>query len=462
MADEESSMGHRIPGDEDDTIYEMAESCENLLRSGRSALESYGSSISTLLEEYEQRFTAWADYLGVFAKRSISLDRRLQHHPDIQDLVVRLLDILKTNLTCYGFRDHEALSKHMRESHQFEETTIRAIVQQSNFTVTRQQGTCPICCLPIEQEFDSKLKKVAPRMMGTNDPRKRQSEPLTQTGTLKRAKMSYDQKDSGSQRISGSHTSTDNQQLEPDDVPTAVNMFDTDMMARHIASHLQNLAFLSIDLFSIRDYGEDDIDSVATQGPSGDEVTESENCTRRVQSNEDSIDYEIFYEESLKTDRLSDVGDDNESRNQRGMAEVEEVDWSDVILSKRKVDTRPGLDLRGLTRYDRVNKPTPLTPQARRIIQESFDSFENMVQQYSPTDNREFSNTTLRDVRDSAKEVERQLAARQCMRNMKRLELFLNGLEAYSKVVEVLFNGTPFLSWIWVSCDIELFGHGLC
>jgi hypothetical protein len=99
MADEESSMGHRIPGDEDDTIYEMAESCENLLRLGRSALESYGSSISILLEEYEQRFTAWADYLGVFAKRSISLDRRLQHHPDIQDLVVRLLEILKTNLT---------------------------------------------------------------------------------------------------------------------------------------------------------------------------------------------------------------------------------------------------------------------------------------------------------------------------------------------------------------------------
>jgi hypothetical protein len=350
-----------------------------------------------------------------------------------------------------GFRDPEALSKHMRESHQFEETTIRAIVQQSNFTVTRQQGTCPICCHSIEQEFDSKLEKVAPRMTDTNDPRKRQSEPLIQMDTLKRAKMSYDQKDSGFQRISGSHTSTDNQQLEPGDVPTAVNMSDTDMIARHIAIHLQNLAFLSINLFAIRDYGEGDIDSVATQGPSGDEVTASENCTRRVQSNEDSIDYEIFSEDYLQMDRLSDVGGDNESRNHRGMAEVEEVDWSGVIRSKKRADTRPELDLSGLNYYDRISNP-------RRIFQESFDSFEKTVQRYSRTDDREFSNTTLRDVLDTAKEVERQLAARQCMRDMKRLKPLLDGLEAYSKVMEVFCNGTPFLTWIWVGCDIKLFG----
>ncbi|CAN9203513.1 unnamed protein product [Alternaria alternata] len=99
-----------------------------------------------------------------------------------------------------------------------------------------------------------------------------------------------------------------------------------------------------------------------------------------------------------------------------------------------------------------TSRPT-LTPQARRTFQESFDSFEKTVQRYSRTDDREFSNTTLRDVRDAAKEVERQLAARQCMRNMKRLEPFLNGLEAYSKVVEVLCNGTPFLSWIWLATD---------
>ncbi|CAN9280399.1 unnamed protein product [Alternaria alternata] len=103
-----------------------------------------------------------------------------------------------------------------------------------------------------------------------------------------------------------------------------------------------------------------------------------------------------------------------------------------------------------------TSRPTTLTPQARRTFQESFDSLEKTVQRYSRTDDREFSNTTLRDVRDAAKEVERQLAARQCMRNMKRLEPFLDGLEAYSKVIEVLCNGTPFLSWIWAPIKLMM------
>ncbi|RYO63735.1 hypothetical protein AA0116_g4050 [Alternaria tenuissima] len=103
-----------------------------------------------------------------------------------------------------------------------------------------------------------------------------------------------------------------------------------------------------------------------------------------------------------------------------------------------------------------TSRPSTLTPQARRTFQESFDSFEKTVQRYSRTDDREFSNTTLRDVRDAAKEVERQLAARQCMRNMKRLEPFLDGLEAYSKVIEVLCNGTPFLSWIWAPIKLMM------
>ena len=92
-----------------------------------------------------------------------------------------------------------------------------------------------------------------------------------------------------------------------------------------------------------------------------------------------------------------------------------------------------------------------LTPQARRTFQESFDKFEKTVQKRSKNDQREFNNTTLRDVQDAAKEIEQELAARQCLRNLKRLEPLLNGLEAYSKVVEVLCNGTPYVPWIWVS-----------
>ena len=112
MADEQSSMQvARTLGDGDDTIYEMAGICEDLLRSCHLTLESSGSSNSILFEEYEQRFTAWAEHLGVFAKRSISLDRRLQHHPDIQDLVVRYLDILNTNLKSCKYRHNTPVNR---------------------------------------------------------------------------------------------------------------------------------------------------------------------------------------------------------------------------------------------------------------------------------------------------------------------------------------------------------------
>ncbi|EDU43054.1 conserved hypothetical protein [Pyrenophora tritici-repentis Pt-1C-BFP] len=97
--------------------------------------------------------------------------------------------------------------------------------------------------------------------------------------------------------------------------------------------------------------------------------------------------------------------------------------------------------------------PVTLTPQARRTFQESFAKFEKTVVKRSKDDQRDFADTTLRDVWEAVGEIERLLAARQCLRNMKRLEPFLNGLEAYAKVVEVLCNGTPFMPWIWLASD---------
>jgi hypothetical protein len=91
-----------------------------------------------------------------------------------------------------------------------------------------------------------------------------------------------------------------------------------------------------------------------------------------------------------------------------------------------------------------------LTPQARRTFQSAFQRFESTVKKLSAEDAYTFKTTDLQGVRDAAKEIERQLAARQCLRNMKRIQPLLDGLERYSKVVEVLCNGTPYLPWIWV------------
>ncbi|KAE8440464.1 hypothetical protein EG329_007584 [Mollisiaceae sp. DMI_Dod_QoI] len=88
-----------LPKEDDEPIFSLAEDCETLFQQETSRLQSEESKQLRTFEEHQQRFTAWTAYMGVFAKRSLCLDRKLRHHPDLQDLVLRLLDILKTNLS---------------------------------------------------------------------------------------------------------------------------------------------------------------------------------------------------------------------------------------------------------------------------------------------------------------------------------------------------------------------------
>ena len=94
-----------------------------------------------------------------------------------------------------------------------------------------------------------------------------------------------------------------------------------------------------------------------------------------------------------------------------------------------------------------------VSAQARVTIQQAFERFANTVK---PDDRHVFQNTDLGDVRDAALQIEQELAARRSFRNMRRLQPFLQGLEHYSKSIEVRCNGTPYLPWIWVSCRLEL------
>ncbi|OAL43118.1 hypothetical protein IQ07DRAFT_650395 [Pyrenochaeta sp. DS3sAY3a] len=91
--------------------------------------------------------------------------------------------------------------------------------------------------------------------------------------------------------------------------------------------------------------------------------------------------------------------------------------------------------------------------QARLTLVGAFDRFAATV---TPADQRLFSDTKLKDVRDAAIQIERQLRARRTQRNMARLDPFLRGVEHYSKVVEVLCNGTPYLSWVWAPVKLML------
>lgn len=86
-------------------IFELAVECEKLYAQQISRLNADDEpNGATILSELNQRFAAWAAFLGVFAESNMCLDRRLRHHVEIQDQVLRLLDIMQRNLTyCVSF-----------------------------------------------------------------------------------------------------------------------------------------------------------------------------------------------------------------------------------------------------------------------------------------------------------------------------------------------------------------------
>ncbi|KLU87691.1 hypothetical protein MAPG_06685 [Magnaporthiopsis poae ATCC 64411] len=84
--------------DDGGVLYDLACGCEALFDTQLANLTAQESPLVDLVAEYQQRFAIWAAHLGVFARKSQSLDTRLRNHADIQDLVARLLAILRRSL----------------------------------------------------------------------------------------------------------------------------------------------------------------------------------------------------------------------------------------------------------------------------------------------------------------------------------------------------------------------------
>ncbi|KAF8856921.1 hypothetical protein BDZ45DRAFT_624593 [Acephala macrosclerotiorum] len=98
-------------------------------------------------------------------------------------------------------------------------------------------------------------------------------------------------------------------------------------------------------------------------------------------------------------------------------------------------------------------KAPTISALARQTIRTAFEDLDRTI---TPVDSRGFPRTTLQHVRKAALEIENQLAARQSLRNMRRLAPLFNGLEHYAKVVDVLCNETPYLAWIWAPVTLIL------
>ncbi|KAH7324989.1 hypothetical protein B0I35DRAFT_425369 [Stachybotrys elegans] len=98
--------------------------------------------------------------------------------------------------------------------------------------------------------------------------------------------------------------------------------------------------------------------------------------------------------------------------------------------------------------------PAPaVSASARHTISCAFKELEKTI---TPGDSRNFPSVTLHQVKLDVLKIEDELAARQSLRNMRRLAPLFQGLEHYAKVMDVLCNGTPFLSWAWAPVSLIL------
>jgi hypothetical protein len=89
----------------------------------------------------------------------------------------------------------------------------------------------------------------------------------------------------------------------------------------------------------------------------------------------------------------------------------------------------------------------PSTGSPSTSFQRAVDKFNKSL---TVKQRQEFSVCSLEDVRQTIVTIQEKQGSQKKMRNMARIQAFLEAMEQYGKVVEVFLNCTPFLGYIWV------------
>ena len=84
---------------EEKPIHLTACDCKELFAEVLAHPEDISRRLVLIIEEHRRRFDAWVSYLGVFATTDdAGLDYRVRRHPALQDMIIRLLEMLRDNL----------------------------------------------------------------------------------------------------------------------------------------------------------------------------------------------------------------------------------------------------------------------------------------------------------------------------------------------------------------------------
>jgi hypothetical protein len=97
-----------------------------------------------------------------------------------------------------------------------------------------------------------------------------------------------------------------------------------------------------------------------------------------------------------------------------------------------------------------------MTGSGEEVIRRALDELKTNV---SIDDARLFQNTSLKDVWDLARDIEREQNERTRLQNMRRIEPVLQLLENYAAVMDTFCQGFSPMTWVWVSV-VSLGRHG--
>ena len=93
----------------------------------------------------------------------------------------------------------------------------------------------------------------------------------------------------------------------------------------------------------------------------------------------------------------------------------------------------------------------------QEVIKRALDDLKTNV---SVDDARTFENTSVRDVWDLARQIEREQNERTRLQNMRRVEPVLQVLENYAAVMDTFCQGFSPMAWVWVRVtSIEQLGR---
>jgi hypothetical protein len=92
----------------------------------------------------------------------------------------------------------------------------------------------------------------------------------------------------------------------------------------------------------------------------------------------------------------------------------------------------------------------------QEIIKTAIDEFRTQI---SAQDARAFESTSLPDVWDVARRIEREQKERTRLQNMRRIEPVLRLLDSYAAVMDTFCRDPSVMAFTWV-CIISLKTHG--